>query len=379
MLGEIKHSANHATKNQIRTSRLGPLTTEDQEVQRRLHLPASKPARILRQSISAGVASVHVVRLCIDAQRREVTQAPRAKQRKIVEAQEKIASVALNHLLSDFNLWAPFAVHCSDALFALCYYAIAEGLGTNVFVDWMTTELPGCIAPTSSWRGSILRSLIAAYIAYDNGHNKDKAIECFLNAASSRRSAKIKYEEKLARNEIPGKPPILYLSLFPGWIALTATLTQGYTRDTNPKLYDKLLEAISVPGVYKGTQYELAFDKALLLLHHPGRPQEAEAVHILREFAAGKLASLPSRVVTPNGEVPFKRFLQRTTDLLSTNNNMEDCEWVKHTFKVFVDPLTGNFATPTCVDRPKSESPRSPRESLEAKESLQPIPFPTFT
>lgn len=378
-LGEVRHSVHVDEKTRVMVSELGPLSNEDQEVDMRLKLPASNPARILRDCISGGTASVHVVRLCINSHFKEVAQAPRAKQRKTAEAQDRIASVALSHLLSDVNKWARFTSCCPDASFALCYYALVEGLGNDIFFEWISTDVPPRYARSSAWRGIILRDLVAAHFAYDSGHNKDKTIECFLDAYSLQERARLNYKEQLAQDKTTYKPPIHYLSLFPAWVELTGVLAQGFSRDTNPRLYKRLLEVASLPGVHKGTQSEIEFDTASLLLHFPGRPQETAAVQILRNFAAGDAGALPERMTTPKGQRFFKQFLQRTVDVLSSNGNVEDRDWVKQKYDVLLDPTTGNFATPTRVERPESAPGRPRRGSSAANDSKESVPFPTFT
>lgn len=96
----------------------------------------------------------------------------------------------------------------------------------------------------------------------------------------------------------------------------------------------------------KVTKSELEFEIAEIILYYPGRPQEANAITILRKFPAGNLEALPSRMTTPNSEIVFKRLLQRIIDLLSTNGNFGHHDWVKHKFHVLLQPATG-IATPT--------------------------------
>lgn len=176
-----------------------------------------------------------------------------------------------------------------------------------------------------------MRFLVAAHSFYDSENNKDNAIRCFLGVHSIQQRARMEYEAKLARDETTRKPDILYLSLFPAWIELVNILVSvdtSYPQKTSPKLYDRLLNVVrsSPKEVRKGKANELEYDIAQMLLMHPGRPQDTNAVRMLRDFAAGNLEAFPSIITTPSGEKYFKRFLQRTTDVLSYNDNNEDRE-----------------------------------------------------
>lgn len=293
-LSEIKHTATASEKHRVYIELLGPLTATDQQIKRRLTIPGSSPSGILQQSIRAGTASVHAVRLCLNAQYMEVRQAPRSSQREIVRTQDKIASIAIHHLLSDITIWGPFAMNCTEVQFQLCYFAIAEAV-EDAISDWMFGDFPTQQVTSHVWRGSLLRCLLSAHSAYDKDENMDAGIQCFLNARA--RWDRLWVEAKA--RQLP-RPPVP--SLFPATVQLSRTLTDGFGRNTNPALFDKLIKVFAEPETHdftKRTKAEMDYDIAYLLLFHPTYPKHATALALLQEFAAGNLDALPERITTP--------------------------------------------------------------------------------
>lgn len=373
-LGDGKHSMAGKDKDQVFTANLGPLSPRDEQVQKRLLSPGCNPPKVLRQCIASGTASLHVVQMCLQAQHMEVTQVPRVQQLKVARSQDPIASTVLAHLFTDDQLWGPFALYATKAQFHLMYYAILEGFEDGFFFDWLATEVPHVNAWSNLWRGTILRNLVAAHHACSSTRDKGKAIQCLLGAYSKRLAEQELYEKQLAQGKRLRKPGIINLDLFPAYTQLVTVLTFGYCSNTKPELFEKMIELVEAKKISsKVNQAETDYNIAFLSLYHPGYPQDTFAVDMLHRFADGDVNAFPASITTPKGEVAFKRFLQRTTDVLLANGNSAERDWVKHKFNVLVDTSTGNFAEPTLVGRPKMTTGRSSNSR-----PVEGIPFPTF-
>lgn len=372
------NSISHKGKIALFLKALGPLSLTDLEIQKRLQNPGCDPTQVLRQSIAAGTASTHVVVLCLDAQYQEVKQWPRKERQDIAKSQSDIAAVVLGYILPDERLWGPFMMHCPGGQRDLAYYAIQRGHGDRL-LGLLHAETRG-EKVVGVWRGSLLRNVVMGHVLHDFTNNQTPAIRCFLDVLAQRNDGNARYMERLALDPNVQKPRFLNITLLPTCVLLSDTLTSNHVHNTDPKVFDQLIQAFQSPETYSAqrSQAEIDFDVASLKLFHPTHPQHTDAMTLLQNFAAGKLNALPERVAIAKGQQYFKRFLQRTIDLLLELDNTAERDWVKHKFNVLIDPATGNFDEPTRIRRPGSVAGRLGRDGRAKKESVEPVPFPTF-
>lgn len=376
---EDKHSISGLEKHELFLAALDPLSPSDLTVQSRLKTPTCNPTKILQQAIAAGTASVHVVRLCLEAQYQQVAHVPRTRRRQMAMAQDNIASMVLDYILQGQHLWGPLAMHCTKAQFHLSYYAIIHGIETRL-LTLVEADMSG-EKVQSMWRGSLLRNVITAYENLDYENNKDSAIRCFLDMLAKRQNAQRKHGEELARNPNVRMPSILYLNMLSSCVKLSDLLTKNESKNTSSKLFDQLIEAYGSPGTFSPgyPRNQIEYDIAGLLLFYPSYPKDTAAVQLLRKFAAGDVNAFPDRITTPKGQKWFKKFLQRTVDVLQANGNTSESDWIKRTFQVLLDPSTGDFDIPTEIEMPGNTYRRRGSHTRETISPEEPIPFPTFT
>lgn len=384
----LKTSTNVQQRNRIQADHLPPLSASDQRVEQELR--HSVPAHVFRDCVSNGTASVHVVRLCLEAQRLKVRLKGRKDRQSLLDVQrrDRLASLVLRHIWED-NRWIPIMFYDPRTVENLAYYAILEGL-EDVLLRWTTVVTPEMDLEgwANMWRGALLRQILAAYISHDTNADAGPALVCLIDAVRQKDAA-----VALNKNRDPDvaekDTPILVLSVRPAINEMYATLCTPFCYNTSPDLFGEFLKIYKDPHrVRKGHLEESGerYGIARLKLWHPAQPDEQEAMGILRDHAQrgiddGAILPMLSR---PLMKQSFQKFLQRTIDVASHNANTQHVVWVKQSYKDFLRP-GGVFAPPTQIGRPKLvplSYERVRARTLDRGE-LPPKPkrigFPTFT
>lgn len=291
----------------LRKKDFEPLSATDKTIETRLQDSLCNPTDVLRQAIKDGVASAHVVLLCLAAKHEKVSSSiPDGSK----DDGDGIAAMVVDHIWTDEKLWGPIVMHARQAQVFLCYFAILEKLD-GLVLEWTTATLPGEPATASDtakhvWRGGLLRSLLLAKLSCDPSKDAGSAIQCFFAAAAAKRAAVTAH-----KNGAPLNVGARCLSLLPSYIELQKTLTGGGFSVADRNLFDKFAEFQGRFGVL--ARWEKEFDGARLLLYRPDRPTEMNAIDLLRRHTKGE--KVPSRIHPP-GSGTYRRHLRRSADVL---------------------------------------------------------------
>lgn len=330
-----KNQQSREAMEKLRQQDFGPLNETDKEVEAKLKEIPCSPTDVLCQSIRDGTASAHVVHLCLAAQYRKIRLSSRDERDS---ESEGIASIVLRHIWTNENIWGPIVMHARQTQYFLCYFAISEGL-EDYILKWTMIALPGQSTSSDAgrnvWRGALLRNLISAKFSQDPNNEADSALQCFFAALGKKKAASIAH----ARGQQVDFS-IICLSLLPAYVEIQKNITGGGFVFADRSLFDRFLHYQRSYPVLSRSEKE--FDTARLLLYHPQKASETSAIEILRRHKQlGNV--IPKAVLSPQGSVNFKRFLQRTVDVAEANCNFEDVAWVLKYYKDRVNPATSRF------------------------------------
>jgi hypothetical protein len=238
----------------------------------------------------------------------------------------------------------------------LCVFAIVEGL-EDYILDWAfvrvtdeTSALEGA-RQYNVWRGRLLSQLVCAHDFLDNENSGNSMI----------RSVFAMVDKKKALADDGSAAPVV--SLQPAKAICYTKLCDKVGSKTDVTLFEKFM------AWWYLTTTNMMFrqGEARLKLHHPQRPSETDAVKWLR----GWDGSSPHDKARKFDD----RFLQRTVDIATKNNNTEAVKWIKDKFRDRLDPRTDRFAPPTKAELQilkyeRNEAKRRHAETYKRRDSI---------
>lgn len=201
------------------------------------------PAKIFRECVENGTASVHVVRMCLDTQRNQEEWVERRCREPLLAAQrqERLASMVLQHIWRS-DSWPLLVFFVPRTVANLCYYAVLEGL-EDLLLDWMimdTTDM-NLEQRADFWRGALFRKIVGAHLSLDTNANAGPAIQCCIKVAKQKDAAYVANTESRrnhCRIVAQGKHPIMVTPIRPIIVDLHATLCTPYCYNTDPDVFE---------------------------------------------------------------------------------------------------------------------------------------------
>lgn len=212
----------------------------------------------------------------------------------------------------------------------MCIFAIVESLEEYI-LDWAfvrITDETSALAGSGQhniWRGQLLQELVNAHDFLDNENSGDSMI----------RSVFAMVDKKKALADDGSATPDV--SLRPAAVICWTKLCNKVGSKTDVTLFEKF-----VAWWYLNTdRMPLAKHqgRARLKLYHPQQPSETDALEWLRDWDGSSRDEKARKF--------DDRFLQRTVDIATKNNNTEAVKWIKDKFRDRLDPRTDRFASPT--------------------------------
>ena len=202
-----------------------------------------------------------------------------------------IASLVLQHIWRDSQLWSQFLYAHPAAVAYLCHFAVAENLDL-ILVDWLFVK-DKALVPTrahtdanrdSYWRSSVLAKLVDAYFVRDR--NLNSAIMLLFRvlkrhrSLSSHESVRLPYQAASKR------------------ICRHLLKSNAAAAGTEPALFDRFKGFYRLLAA-KFEKWNNRITHELNMVHldcvHPTQPQYLPAVHYLSDLKKEDMATTDAR------------------------------------------------------------------------------------
>ena len=265
-------------------------------IQSRLHSGPGIPALLLRDLTSEGEATLDAFYLCLMAADKHLKQMPRKMRRAEID-NTPIVVVLLEYIWGRPDLWIPLVLRDHETKFVICYLAIAERL-EDYIVQWLEIDDSPSYAEHLSadgvhtWRGPLLRGLVAAHLFLDSDRSADAALRCFFHALENKLKAKSAFSRSAEHHPHPYPSPLVYMSTWPATIKLSAALGSGWYPNTYVSLYDRFVE-------FKRTVAIEKYAVAKLRLWHPRSPNADEALQFILDIYTNRPIAEVARSLPP--------------------------------------------------------------------------------
>lgn len=278
------------------------------------------PEAALQEQISKGSADADVVAACIRGAMSLSIARPEAPP-------GNIASLILQHIWEDSQLWSRFVYAHPNAFLYLCQFAVSERLD-KILVDWLFVQ-DKAVVPTrpirgadreSYWRSALLANLAHAYFLRDR--NLNSAIMLLFKVLKRRMSI-----EPHGACRIPYQAASVQICRH--------LIRHEGAAGTKPKLFDQF------KGFYKRSAH--IYGKAnnrisheLDMVHlecvHPAKPQYLPAVHYLSDLETRDLAMTNAR---HHLGYHIQEIIKTALPLAEKANDEESVKRLKEKLKVF--------------------------------------------
>lgn len=325
----------------------GPLSPFAREIQLKLRSSYVDPFLMLDECIERGEADSDVVRVCLLAAKDLIFKLPRTA--RVAEAKPKqFALKVMTHILKDPKLWLPIALADFQAGTSLCWFAIAEGMSDKM-ITWIqvatdvSSHVPARAADQPGlWRGSLLCCLVEAHNLHDVDNDAGPAIQCLLKVMVN----KMKLAEQM-QGRRRSKDTLLDLSAWPATAKLVSALTSGRVMNTDPALYDAVVE-IRRRYSTKSTDVEQRLALAHLASHHPAKPSAIPAIEFIHELVTNKGGVVQEDVALTES---IARLMIRAHTLLTSGKNEKAAIWMD---KAYQEAFSSPMPTPAALSPAKA-------------------------
>ncbi|KAF2212882.1 hypothetical protein CERZMDRAFT_97377 [Cercospora zeae-maydis SCOH1-5] len=321
---------------------VSPISAHDRQVEQELNDSSSRPIEVLQRCIQSGLASPHVLYVCLAAQFRDQARYPRRRRGAILESQreDQLARTALAYILQDPGKWASVLHKNTELVDHLCFFAVLEGLQ-----DFMLRFLK--IEPNPDnpfWRPKMFVGLIRAVDLLDTTNCADENLKLFFSMLGTQEVERSRYDIE-ANQHVPTEMPALLQHRFMSPAAVRMAVILGRPQHpllhflTDTKLYDRFIQYCEIQK-HKSriwTEEEVSWTIAELQLHHPAGCNEAPALKLLEGYAIEGYDAF-RRDANEDGSSykiaqSVANFVKRTACVAEANSNMAAARWVFNTFE----------------------------------------------
>lgn len=270
----IRRVKEHTPYQRRARQQFGPLSLEADRLEKDIVRGVIDPKVALQENISKGRADADVVAACL---RGAMISATTTRPDLLCS---NIASLVLQHIWKDSQLWSQFVYAHPHAMFYLCRFAVAENLD-QILVEWLFVQDQALI-PTrantrrdSYWRSSLLAKLADAYFLRDR--NLNSAI-MLLFRVMDRHKSLASHESVKIQPQAASTRVCQHL--------LKHTAADG----TDYRLFDRFKRFYTL--LFRKMNKEIGHELDMIHLEcvHPTKPQYLPAVHYLSGLKKEDLA-----------------------------------------------------------------------------------------
>lgn len=298
----------------------GPLSSEADQLLKDIRRGIIGPESALQEQISKGSADADVVAACLRGAMSLSILRPEAPP-------GNIASMILQHIWGNSQLWSRFVYAHPNAFLYLCQFAVSERLD-KILVDWLFVQDKAVIPMRplrgadreSYWRSALLANLAHAYFSRDR--NLNSAIMLLFKVVRRRMS--------IASHDA-GSIPHQAASL---QICRHLIRHEG-AAGTKPKLFDQFKGFYDRSAhVYEKANNRISHELDMVHLEcvHPTKPQYLPAVQYLSDLQTQDFAMTNAR---HHLGYHTREIIKTALPLAEKANDEESVKRLKEKLKVF--------------------------------------------